>query len=230
MPLTSQHIDFYTHALRTPLQTVRGLADLIAPDLPEAKLQRYTAGLRQDVLRLTRLVEDLTLHNELAGADFPLWPEPTRLPPLLFELAHTFQEHFPQHRLQLKFPHTLPVVLADASRLRQVLWHLLASAAQATPRRAGGVQVLITAHAGLKILVRDGGPRVPRRYHRMIFEPITHWPLTLRRSPHAQRWGLAAARQLAHKLGGEISIVSTATASPHGQAFIFYLPLEQNDD
>lgn len=230
MPLTPQHLNFYTHALRTPLQAVRGLADLIEPGLPEAKLRRYTASLRQDVLRLGRLVDELSLHSELASVDFLLYPEPTRLPPLLFDLAHTFQEHFPDRHLQMKFPHALPKVKTDADRLRQVMWQLLASAAQASPRPVASVQVVVTVQRGLKVRVRDDGPRVPRKYREVIFEPITTWPPSLRRSPHTQRWGLASARLLAHKLGGDVSLEKVKAASARGNTFTFYLPTEQLDE
>lgn len=227
MPLNPQHLNFYTHALRTPLQAVRGWADLIEPNLPEAKLRRYTAHLRHDILRLARLVDELNLQAELASAEFALNREPTRLPPLLFDLAHTFHEHFPEQRLQMKFPHALPLVNTDGERVRQVLWQLLTSAAQAAPRPAATVQVTVTLKHGLHFRVRDAGPRVPQKYHRVIFEPISAWPTTLRRSPHAHRWGLATAHQLAQQLSGTLRL-EARRPQPYNY-FVFSLPKEHCD-
>jgi signal transduction histidine kinase len=110
-------------------------------------------------------------------------------------------------------------VAADAIRLRQALWNVIANAVKFTPER-GRVQVRARPTArGHVIEVADEGPGIDPALLSTIFETFVRSP---RGNARGLGLGLAIARQIVDQHGGHIAV--TAASPAGGALFTVELP------
>jgi signal transduction histidine kinase len=108
-------------------------------------------------------------------------------------------------------------VLGRRSELRQLLLYLLLNAKQALPD--GGTVTVEVRRDGGDVLLRvsDTGPGVPSELGERAFEPF----VTTREEAGALGLGLAVARLIARRHGGELELEPSAT----GASFVARLPV-----
>jgi PAS domain S-box-containing protein len=193
-----------THELKTPLNVITGFADLLRDgeagpltDTQARHLDRIRAGARQ----LLGMIEDvLTYARSDAG-------EPARIArvdvqALLGETAREVRRD------------------TDASRLRQILHHLLCNAVKFT--EAGSVSARAHREHGLfTVTVTDTGIGIHADHLERIWEPFWQAEHPLVRRAGGTGLGLAIARRLAQLLGGDIEARS---AVGEGSTFVVRLP------
>jgi two-component system sensor histidine kinase BaeS len=123
------------HELRTPLTVLQAsleaMADGVVPSEPG-----HVASLRDDVLRLTRTVQDLEALAAADAAGVTLQTAPLDLAEVAAASAAALQHQFEAADLTLR-THLEPVTIAgDRHRLHQLITNLLTNALKFTP--AGG--------------------------------------------------------------------------------------------
>jgi len=216
-----------SHEIRTPLQAISGYVDVISEGIhgpvTEAQLEElhnitaaigYLLGLINDILNLTRL--------EAGKAEL-------RLESVRVEAAITSAEMLVRHRIReegLEYAREPGgedlVVRADPDKLQQILLNLLGNAIKFTPPGGrisvgcGRVDDRVGIHVG------DTGRGIPPDQIAHIFEPfvqVNRQPLELSRQ--GAGLGLAISRELAHAMGGGISVKSVVA---EGSVFTLTLP------
>jgi NtrC-family two-component system sensor histidine kinase KinB len=120
-------------------------------------------------------------------------------------------------RIVLSTDGDIPIIWADASRLRLVLNNLLSNAVKYTP--AGGiVEVRVNGverkgkASGVRLAVEDDGPGVPPEFRRRIFEKffrVEHQRLEGDRGLRGSGIGLHLAREIVEHHGGRIECTSS---------------------
>jgi signal transduction histidine kinase len=121
-------------------------------------------------------------------------------------------------------PFPLPAVHTDPAKLACILRNLVTNAVKFTPK--GTVRIglgVIERGRWLEVQVRDNGPGIPPELVEQVFEPFWQEDLSLTRRAGGLGIGLALARELAERLGGELRCQSTPGA---GALFLLRLPLE----
>lgn len=180
---------------------------------------RRGAGVVRQVLTFARGIE---------GERIPL-----RIKDVIRELASMIDETFPRSiEIRRSLPADLPLVLADATQLHQVLLNLAVNARDAMPD--GGVLTLqadrvslggtaspfaIATKPGayLRISVRDTGQGIPPELLDRIFEPF----FTTKAPGKGTGLGLATAFGIVRSHGGFLDVKSTLGV---GTVFEVYLP------
>jgi signal transduction histidine kinase len=118
-------------------------------------------------------------------------------------------------------PPDLPHITGDASRLKQVVWNLLANAIKFTPRD-GRVHVSVTSTASLlRLEVCDTGSGIDPAFLPHVFERYRQDT-----AAHSQRGlglGLAIVRHLVELHGGKV--MARSAGPGQGATFIVELPL-----
>ncbi|MCC9598367.1 MULTISPECIES: two-component system sensor histidine kinase CreC [unclassified Rubrivivax] len=145
-----------THELKTPLAGIRGAAELLHEDLPEADRRRFVQQVDTQARRLQAIVEQMLELSKLES----LQALPARVPVDLNVLAREVaQAHGAGDRLRL--PAEVAVVMGDAERLRLAISNVLANAITHAP--AGTPLEVQVRHDGgtLEWSLRDHGPGVP---------------------------------------------------------------------
>jgi PAS domain S-box-containing protein len=116
----------------------------------------------------------------------------------------------------------VPLVLADAHQLQQVLLNLIINAehAMSVAHNRGTLSVRTTADARRHLVlieVSDDGPGVPEALRSRIFDPF----FTTKQARAGTGLGLAVAQALAHEHGGSIRLAHGGT---EGATFVLELP------
>ncbi|HZG41824.1 MAG TPA: ATP-binding protein [Longimicrobium sp.] len=215
-----------SHELRTPLNAIGGYVQLMemeihGPVTPEQRedlgridrSQRHLLGLINDVLDFAT--------NEAGSARYAR--EPVMLDAVMEEVGSLVLPQVTEKRLAYDDGGARcgAVVLADRSRLEQVLLNLLSNSIKFTP--AGGrIEVACRVADGrAAVRVRDTGMGIPADKLEFIFQPFAQVSAGFTRTAGGTGLGLAISRDLARGMGGDLVAESTLGA---GSTFTLTLP------
>ncbi len=216
------------HALRTPLQVLVGFAGMIEPGLPFPTLTRYLDAVLREADRLTQVVDDVQQQVELESEALSFAPEATALEEILLDAARQCEAWAPDRMVLVECADDLPPVIANANRVRQVLECLLKNAVRASPD-GGPIQVTAGARLDLKqvvMTVHAEGPATSADDQAALFERFLKSPSAPGGGPRRGP-GLYVARQIARRLGGDMTFVEND--SERGNTFSFWLPLRSGE-
>ncbi len=193
------------HELRTPLAILQASSESLADEMVVPSKENLSS-LHEEVLRLTRIVEDLdTLASAEAGV-LRVHLRPVDLAEVSARALEVLRPSFEEAGVHLD-AHLAPApALADPDRTTQVLHNLLTNALKFT-ERGGRVTVTVLAGANVASLeVADTGTGIPPDELPHVFERF--W-----RGKEAGRVagsgiGLAIVDTLVRAQGGSISVTS----------------------
>ncbi len=216
-------VAWISHDLRTPLASLRALAEALADGVAtdKATRERYLAGLVAHVDRLTSLVDSLLELSQVEAGALTLDLEPVSLPDLVAEVLQCFEPEAKAAgvRLEATTGSGATVVLAGRDQLNRVLANLVHNGIRHTPPRG---RLLVTVDPGsdgaVVVRVRDGcggiaAPDLPKVFDRL-------WRGDPARSSRGAGLGLAIARGFVEAHGGTITVANV----PGGCQFTVALP------
>lgn len=212
-----------SHELRSPLAVIGSSlsASSIAPDAATA--EKYQAAALGEVERMGHLVDDLLL---LAGGDAQSWPmqqAAVDVDTLLIDIAESFRPLAKKKDIELALllpQDTLPPLLGDEARLRQVLAILLDNALAYAP---GGSKIQLSAQATkhkIRISVADNGPGVQDEHKEKVFLRFYRGDESRHEKDHFGL-GLSVARELVFLHKGTLEVQDTPGG---GATFVITLP------
>ncbi|MFN8453639.1 MAG: ATP-binding protein [Anaerolineae bacterium] len=223
------------HELRTPLSIMRLELESLGDDLQDPT--EAAVSLREEVNRLSRLVEDLRLLSlaEAGGLHFDLEELDTLAFLRQLMVAWTPPAQAQQVQLQTKFPASLPAIYADEGRLGQVCHNLLSNALRYTP--AGGT-ITVGARVEKKtseifaqrtsevstvvFWIANSGPGITSEDLPYVFERFYRADSARSRNDGGSGLGLAIAKQWVALHGGRIWVESQPG---QGATFLVALPV-----
>jgi signal transduction histidine kinase len=208
------------HELRTPLTNLRcqieALEDGLLPASPET-----VRSLREEVLLLSRLVEDLQTLSVADAGRLALDRAEVGVQDLVDGALESFRAAAGERRLTLRSEvGAVPPVRADATRIGQVLRNLLTNAMTHTP--PGGT-ITVAAEAGadfVTVSVRDDGPGIAAEHLPHVFERFYRADPSRARATGGAGLGLAIVQGIVRAHGGTV-----AAANEGGAVFRFTLPV-----
>ena len=222
-----------SHELRTPLHGLLGMLSLVTDSPRDPRATDWLGTADESAQHLLRLLDDILDLSKLESGALALAPAPVALATLLREVQALLAPAASAKGLGLhvELDATLPaLVRLDATRVRQVLFNLLANATQYS--EAGAIVLHVRRLAGsdgpamLEFDVADTGIGMDPGTVARLFRRFSR-----AESPGANRQGgtglgLAISRNLARLMGGEIGVRSTPGA---GSVFSFRCPLQGAD-
>jgi signal transduction histidine kinase len=215
-----------SHELRSPLTSVQGFAELLMLDRDSlTPKQAETVEIILDNCRhLVRLLNDLL---DLARSDagrLGITPKPTEAAPLIEDVVRTMraQTDGTNQILSQRIEPRLPLIYAEADRIRQILVNLLTNAHEYSPEGASIEVTARVADAEVEISVTDNGPGIPEQQLEHIFERFVRGDAGLTQRVGGTGLGLAISKSLVELHGGTIAVESTPGV---GSTFSFRLPV-----
>ena len=226
----SQFLANMSHELRTPLNSLLILARLLADNAGgnlTPKQVQFAQTIHDSGIDLLVLINDLLdlAKIESGAAATMLNISAARLDDLRDELERGFRTLAQQKGLHFAIvlePGLPPSLHTDATRLKQILKNLLANAFKFSQR---GEVRLVMAPAGshsVAFSVVDTGIGIPADKLELIFEAFRQADGTTSRQYGGTGLGLSISRELAHLLGGALSVSSKPG---EGSTFTLVLPL-----
>jgi signal transduction histidine kinase len=211
------------HEIRTPLNGVLGMAQAMAGDeLSEPQRARLAIAQQSGEALLTLLTDVLDFSSMEAG-DFVLQASPFEPRTLVQNACVTFESLAKGSGLTLEgdFSALTGIYSGDPARVRQILHALLSNALKFTSSGGIGLRARSLSH-GLEFEVWDTGPGIRAEHVERLFEGFEQLDGSATRRHGGAGLGLALSRQLARKMGGDITFVSRPG---QGALFKVWLPL-----
>jgi len=214
------------HELRTPLTAIVGWTDLFAEgDLNEETMRRGLRQIQQSSRVLLALIDDLLDLARLDRGALTLQWRPVLLSEVIhrsLETVRLMAETRGVVMILAPLPEPMAPVRADALRLQQILWNLLANAIHFTPEH-GRVVVRVEREAERYLVsVEDDGIGIPESELPHVFERFRQVDGSATRGHAGMGIGLALARMLVELHGGAIWASSVVG---QGSRFTFSLPV-----
>ncbi len=225
-----------SHALRPPLASIHRYTEALingkAGPLGESQA-RLLKVMRDNALQLTSLVENLVAVAELEKGGLKLEYGEVDLYLIVGEVVHSFQSQIDSRQLQVKLEleDDLPLIEADAARLRQILDNLLSNAVKFT-HPGGRIHVgarLLWDDAGqvathCAIWVADDGVGIPLEEQAYIWERFYRSTNSLTGEAGGLGVGLYVVKSLVEAHGGHVWLESTPGT---GSTFTVLLPVRR---
>ncbi|CAM8621166.1 nitrogen regulation protein NR(II) [Comamonadaceae bacterium] len=224
----SQFLANMSHELRTPFNGMLGMMSLLESTPLTTAQTDYIKTAKGSANHLLTLLNDILDVSALESGKMTLNPEPVQLSALLNEVNALM--HPLASEKQLKFSIVvqaeLPAwVLADATRLKQILFNLVNNALKFTDH--GGVTLTIVSrprtdgNTGLAFLVEDTGIGMDDHVLSRLFQRFYQVDGGLARKFGGTGLGLEISQTLARMMGGAIEVESTLGK---GSVFTLHLP------
>jgi signal transduction histidine kinase len=215
---SQQFLARVSHELRTPLNSVIGFAKLLRRGELNATQHDYLQQIIDESAQLNRLVSDLLDSAHLHTGKLTLNRAPCDINLICRAVADEQRALLPADVVfKLELSDTLPMIDADAVRVRQIVANLVGNAVKYTARGEIALSSAVRDQHMI-IAVKDTGIGIDPEQHALIFVPFVQ--LDNRRT--GVGLGLDIALQLARLHGGDIRVESDVGT---GSTFTLELPL-----
>lgn len=219
-----QFLATLSHELRTPMNAVLGWARMLRlMPLDEDGRTRAVDAIFRNVQVQAQLVSDILDVSRIATATLSLEPGVVDVAAVIDEAIETVGEAARAKRVNIVFhrPASGAQLRGDATRLRQVVWNLLANAVKFVGE-CGRVSVAVLCCGdALEIVVDDDGPGIAPEFLPHVFDRFRQADGSVTRAHGGLGLGLAIVRHIVELHGGT---VAASNRVPNGATFRVRLP------
>jgi PAS domain S-box-containing protein len=222
--LKSTFISIISHELKTPVALIKGYVGTLRREdanwEPEI-VQDSLAVIEEEADRLASLIENLLEASRLQGGALVLKHTEIMVPQVAVRMAKRMQIQTDDHRIIVDFPPDFPLVMADETRVEQLLSNLIGNAIKYAP---GGI-IKISGQVrqdNVIVCVSDEGPGIAPEDIPHIFDRFYRSPEMARHTKGAGL-GLYLARAIVEAHGGSIWV---DTVPGSGVRMCFSMPIQ----
>ncbi len=228
--LKSAFIASVSHELRTPLNSIIGFSEVILDGLAgdlQPVAQEYLGYIHDSGKHLLDLIDDILDLSKIQAGRMTLTLGQVDVMKVVDEARATLAPMISQKKqtFTIKQGKSLPTIVADRFRLKQILLNLLSNACKHTQE---GAQIEVRAWLAdpitLQLDVADNGPGIALEDQGVIFEEFRQARTT--RSGEGTGLGLAITRRLVELHSGRVWVESQPGA---GATFTILLPIAGPD-
>ncbi len=239
--MKSQFLANMSHELRTPLNAIIGFSEVIRDGMagPLADQQaQFMKDIHGSATHLLDLINDILDLSKVEAGAMELEVAPVDLTPLLENSTAMLREKAAVQRIRIALEASPDVgpFLADARRIKQMVFNLLSNAIKFTPeggsvtvtanlvpRNAVPAEVAATADQWVEIGVTDTGIGIEAGEIGRLFQPFVQIDSSLGRRHTGTGLGLSLVRQFALLHGGNVAVDSRVG---EGSCFRIWLPYQ----
>lgn len=222
--LRSEMMDWISHELKTPMQSLGLAADLMARrEGLDEEISMLVETVGQAAARLRTVARQFMDIARMSPAALQLAPETVDLVPRVREWLLPFRlvARESRERLTCELPDAEILVTIDTERFAWVLSNLVSNALR-MGKAGSSVTVSVTPAEGDAVLrVEDDGPGIPPELEARLFEPFSHGRTAGTREGLVGL-GLAITRDIVEAHGG---VIRYARRAQGGSRFTVLLPL-----
>ena len=224
-----------SHELRTPLNAIIGVSEMLQEDA-SASGQTDTIDPLQRIVRAGRellyLINDILDLSKIEAGKLDLLLERFEIVKVIDESVATAQPVADRNgnRLRVQYGAELGSMVADQTRVRQVVLNLLSNACKFTQDGDVRIEARRESMNGLDWLllsVSDTGIGMTEEQMARLFREFSQADPSTTRKYGGTGLGLAISRRLCNHMGGDISVESTLG---EGSTFTIRLPTESGAD
>lgn len=222
-----------SHEVRTPLNGILGMAELLSGTALDAEQETYVAAIRSSGNALASLVDEILDFAKIEAGKVELACESFDIGRLVEGVVELLAPRAQGKGLEIAGTVAADVpsrLSGDPSRLRQILLNLAGNAVKFT--EAGGLGLRVSSAPGapgrVRFEVEDTGPGVPAARRAAIFDDFEQADSSTTRQHGGTGLGLAISRRLAQRMGGSLELAEGFPG--RGARFTLVLPLPAASD
>lgn len=201
-----------SHELRTPLTAIIGFSKLLADDaVPQPEKRReFTRDIHSSALALLSLVDEILDVARLESGRFQMrMGQVDLLPEIREAVTEVALEAERKHlTLDTDLPPTLPAILGDSGRVRQVLVNLLGNAVKFTERGSVRLTAKVEVNERVSVSVRDTGIGIAPEAIPLLFDKFRQLDASHTRRQSGVGLGLVISKALMERMGGAVELRS----------------------
>ena len=227
-------ISVVSHEMRTPLNAIIGMADLMRDTTLTREQADMLQTLRGSSQVMLGLVEDVLDFSKIEAGKLVLERTDFDLHALVNSTSRILQAQAQAKSVEFVvsiMPEVPPALRGDAHHLRQVLINLAGNAVKFTERGSVTVHVSLQeetdASVRLKFSVRDTGVGIPPEAQQRIFDSFTQADQSTTRRFGGTGLGTTIAKQLVELMGGGIGLESAVGL---GSTFWFEIAFDKQPE
>jgi signal transduction histidine kinase/CheY-like chemotaxis protein len=224
----SAFLSSMSHELRTPLNAILGFAQILTSEaLPSTGPQKleFAGHILKAGRHLLTLINEILDLAKVESGTLTVSMEPVGLEEILVGCHQMIVPLAAARRIRVLFPEQCPlVVLADRTRLQQVILNLLSNAIKYN--REGGAVVLDCEAVGggrVRLSVRDTGAGLHPEQVEALFQPFNRLGQE-NGTEEGTGIGLVVTRRLVEVMGGTIGVSSSV-----GVGSVFRIELQATE-
>jgi signal transduction histidine kinase len=206
-----------SHDLRTPITSLRLLADAIGDDIVEdADMRRsYLRRMGTHIDALSVLIDDLFELSRLEAGDISWTREQVPLQELVGETVEAMRVQAEAKGVAVlaEVPETLKPAQANPEKLQRVLFNLIQNAIRHTPADGSVVVRAESVAAGIEFEVADTGDGIAPEERERVFIAFYRGGTDSARTSPGAGLGLAVSRAIVEAHGGRIWLADAAVGT-----------------
>ena len=221
-------INIAAHELRTPIQPVLSLSEVLYSQLKDNAQQRQLLdAVIRNAKRLRRLTEDILDVSKIESRSLMLKREQVNVNHMILNIARDYENDVENTKLEVRVHKEDIFIEADRERLNQVISNLLNNAVKFT--KEGSISIILEKKEGeaegdnssvVVISVKDTGTGIdPEIFPRLFSKFAT-------KSQTGTGLGLFISKSIIEAHGGKIWAKNNREGKP-GTTFSFTLPISK---
>lgn len=225
----SQFLANMSHEVRTPMNGVLGMAELLAGTNLAEEQREFVEHIQSSGQALIAILNDILDLSKIEAGQIDLEETSFSVERIAHDVALTLASQAEQKGIALfldvdpKLPRTF---LGDPLRFRQVLLNLTSNAIKFTER--GSVEIQVELWRGvLRVRVEDTGIGIPPERQQAVFQPFAQADDSTTRRFGGTGLGLTICQQIIELAGGQVRLESEVGV---GTSVTIDLPLEVLDE
>jgi K+-sensing histidine kinase KdpD len=203
--LKSTFVSIISHELKTPVALIKGYVGTLRRE--DAKWDRSVVEeslkvIEEESDRLAALIENLLDASRLQAGALAIKRSDVSIPAIAQRLAERFQTQTTRHTIKVDFKNNFPIIVADETRLEQVLSNLISNAI----KYSNEGEILISGQSRpdkVIVCVSDQGPGIAPDDIPHVFDRFYRAPDMARQTKGAGL-GLYLSRSIIEAHGGRM--------------------------
>jgi PAS domain S-box-containing protein len=217
---------FFSHELRSPLNSVIGFSDLISEEgagiTPES-LSQYNSAIKSSGTHLLHLINDILDLSKIEAGKMDLRFAPVGIRNLVDGVKHVVQPQVDAKKISLEvvMDEELDDIIADGVRMKQILLNLISNAVKFSHTEGRVILSARRKQNDIEFSVQDFGIGIRKEDVVTLFQPFQQTDAGAKKI-EGTGLGLAITKKLTELHGGSLFVVSEFG---EGSTFIARIPM-----